>query len=301
MVTGGAGFIGTHVVNLLTGKGLDVVVFDDLSSGRETNLALGSRPNLEFARGDIRDTERVEAALRGVDSVVHLAAMVSVQESMRNPSLTYDVNTNGTRSLLTGSVKAGVKKFVLASTSAVYGDAKRFPIREGSLKRPLSPYADSKVQAEKVCKSFAGRIPGGVTILRFFNVYGPGQEKSAYANVITNFIGRLSAGKKLVIYGDGGQTRDFVHVYDVANAISLALERAGSDVFNVGSGRETSVNGLAAVLSNILGRNAPGVVHAESREGEVRRSLADISRAKKVLGFSPRISLEEGLREMLKS
>lgn len=302
LVTGGAGFIGSHVVRKLLGEKMHVVVLDNLSSGTRKNLAFGSGTNLEFMRGDILDSRKVKEALRGVDSVVHLAALVSVQESLRTPSLTYKVNLKGTENLLGGSVEAGIKKFVLASTCAVYGNARRLPIAESARRRPLSPYADSKAKAEDVCRSFADRIRSGLTILRFFNVYGPGQERSAYANVITTFVGRLSTGRELVVYGDGRQTRDFVHVYDVAEAISLALRRQGSfEVLNLGSGHETSVNGLVETLSEIVGRDGANVVHARPRSGEIRRSLADISRLRDTLGFSPKVTLEEGLRELLKT
>jgi UDP-glucose 4-epimerase len=301
LVTGGAGFIGSHVVKKLAQLGRRLVVLDNLSSGSEENLAAQGWPNLEFVRGDILDSGRVKEALRDVDSVVHLAALVSVQESVRNPSLTHEVNVDGTRTLLRESIRAGVKKFVLASTCAVYGDPERFPITEGSRRKPLSPYAESKVEAERACRSQGRRMSGGLTILRFFNVYGPGQERSAYANVITKFAERLAAGKALVVYGDGRQTRDFVHARDVASAVSLALgaERA-AETLNVGSGRETSINELAAIMSRIAGRDASSLVHAEARAGEVSRSWADISRARDVLGFSPRVGLEEGLSELLK-
>lgn len=301
LVTGGAGFIGSHVVKALTDARLKVVVFDNLSTGSEKNLELESRSTLEFMRGDVLDGGQLRDALQSVDSVVHLAAQVSVQESVRNPDFTYKVNVDGTKNLLNESLEAGIKKFVFASTCAVYGDARRLPITEGSPRRPLSPYADSKVKAEKACMSIARRFARGLTILRFFNVYGPGQERSAYANVITKFVDRLSAGGKLVIYGDGRQTRDFVHVRDVANAISLAIERNGTaDVYNVGSGRETSVNALAKMMSDIVGRDGHGLIHARARGGEVGRSWADVSRAGNVLEFSPKVSLEEGLRGILK-
>ncbi|HEV2172848.1 MAG TPA: NAD-dependent epimerase/dehydratase family protein [Nitrospira sp.] len=301
LVTGGAGFIGSHVVKALTNARLRVVVFDSLSTGSEQNLGLEGRSNLEFIRGDILDGGKLSEALRSVDSVVHLAAQVSVQESVRNPAFTYKVNVDGTKNLLNESLESGIKKFVFASTCAVYGDSRRLPITEGSPRRPLSPYADSKVKAEKACRSLARGFARGLTILRFFNVYGPRQERSAYANVITKFVGRLSADRKLVTYGDGRQTRDFVHVHDVADAILLALKRDGTtDVYNVGSGRETSVNGLAKMMSDIVGPDARGLVHAQSKGGEVRRSWADVSKARDVLEFSAKVSLEEGLRGILK-
>jgi nucleoside-diphosphate-sugar epimerase len=239
--------------------------------------------------------------LRGVDSVVHLAAVASVPDSIKDPERTNRINVEGTKFLLESSVAAGVKKFVFASSCAVYGDTQRLPIAESTPTNPLSPYASSKLKGEEMCRAYSGRFASGATILRFFNVYGPRQERSAYGTVITSFVGRLRAGKSPQIHGDGLQTRDFVYITDVVEAIVLALGDKGSgEAYNIGSGKELSIIGLERALGSVLNAKKVEPRFGEPREGDIRRSLADITKARAGLGFEPQVTLESGLRAMLK-
>lgn len=302
LVTGGAGFIGSHLVERLLNDGVKVTVLDNLSTGTLRNLDSSIRnESLTMIKGDITVQADVASSLRGVDSVVHLAAVASVPESIRNPERTYRVNVEGTKVLLESSVAASVKKFVFASSCAVYGDTKRLPIVENAPTNPLSPYAASKLKGEGMCRTYSGRFADGTTILRLFNVYGPRQERSAYGTVITRFVDRLKAGKSPEIHGDGLQTRDFVYVTDVVEAIVLALECGRSrEVYNIGSGKELSIIDLERTLSGVL--NAKGVEprFGKPRAGDIRKSVAGITKARTGLGFDPRVTLESGLRAMLK-
>jgi nucleoside-diphosphate-sugar epimerase len=300
LVTGGAGFIGSHIVDLLMKLGHEVTVLDDFSSGRRENLSrhLGD-PRFRLVRGDVRDPAAVRSCVEGADWVIHEAAMVSVQRSMEDPELTMDVNVAGTRTVLEECAAAGVRRFVFASSCAVYGSPEKIPVGEDARPDPLSPYARSKLEAEGICMEFHRDEGVPVVCLRYFNVYGPRQAGGDYAGVIVRFIERLRSGLPPQIYGDGNQTRDFVHVSDVARATVLALEReeAVGSVINVGTGRETSVNELCEMLMRISGT----LLRPERlppRPGEVRRSCADISRARRILGFEPRVGIEDGVREL---
>lgn len=302
LVTGGAGFIGSHLVGKLLDEGVKVTVLDNLSTGDLQNLDPSVRiESLTMVRGDITVLADVVPSLRGVDSVVHLAAVASVPDSIKDPERTHRVNVEGTKVLLESSAAAEVKKFVFASSCAVYGDTSQLPIAESTPTNPLSPYASSKVEGEKMCKAYSSRFAKGTTILRFFNVYGPRQERSAYGTVITSFVDKLKAGGSPEIHGDGLQTRDFVYVTDVVEAIVLALqeERSG-EVYNIGSGKELSIIDLERTLSGLLNSRRIEPRFSEPRAGDVRRSVADITKARASLGFNPRVTLESGLRDMLK-
>ncbi len=303
LVTGGAGFIGSHLVERLLSDGAEVTVLDNLSTGDMRNLASSiSNESLTMVKGDITVPADVTSSTRGVDSVVHLAAVASVPDSIKDPEKTRRINVEGTKLLLESSVAADVKKFVFASSCAVYGDTQRLPIAESTPTNPLSPYASSKLKGEEMCKRYSDRFADGTTILRFFNVYGPRQEKSAYGTVITSFVDRLKAGKSPEIHGDGLQTRDFVYVTDVVEAILLALGKGGSGVvYNIGSGKELTIIDLERALSGVLNGKEVQPRFSEPREGDIRRSVADITKARTSLGFDPRVTLESGLGEMLKN
>jgi UDP-glucose 4-epimerase len=300
LVTGGAGFIGSHVVDALISRGDTVTVLDDLSSGKLENLKAhrGSRA-FRFIRGDIRDVKAVEKALAGVDAVVHEAAIVSVPLSIENPELVNSVNVEGTANLLNASLNHGVKRFVYASSCAVYGEQKKLPIKEDAQPNPLSPYAASKLAAEKKCLSSEGKKLKTVC-LRYFNVYGPRQSAGEYAGVMVKFIERLRASQPPIIYGDGEQTRDFIHVQDVVGATLLALEResASGEVINIGTGKGTKINKLCELFLKAAGKPDINPVYEAPRAGDIRHSWADISKARKLLGFKPKIQLEKGI-EML--
>jgi UDP-glucose 4-epimerase len=301
LVTGGAGFIGSHVVDRLVSEGCAVRVLDDLSSGKIANIeAHLSSGAVEFVKGDIRDVAIVSQSLKGVDAVIHLAAQISVTLSVEHPDVTYDVNLGGTLNLLRCSAQEGVKKFVLASSCAVYGDAEVLPIKEDARPNPISPYAESKLLGERYCLGFNERQLLGAVVLRFLNVYGPRQGLNDYSGVITKFIDRVIQKKPLVIYGDGSQTRDFVNVHDIVEAIIRSTRRnqAEGQVINVGTGKPTSVNELAKTILELAGVSTE-IRYEKSRAGDIKDSYADISKAEKLLGYAPKVSLRDGLHVLL--
>jgi UDP-glucose 4-epimerase len=296
LVTGGAGFIGSHLVKALVKAGHQVKVLDNLSTGSIENLA-DVLDAIEFIRGDVRDYGIVESAARSVDAVVHLAALIDVAESVEKPDLYFDVNVRGTYNVAKAS--KNVSTFVFASSSAVYGEPIRMPIPEDHPLMPKSPYAASKVSGEAFVQAFANQYGFRPVILRLFNVYGPKQSR-AYAGVIIEFIRRVSRGEPPVIFGDGEQTRDFIHVSDVVEAIMLSLRNEGArGVFNIGSGEGVTINHLARLILKLMGREDLRPVYAPPRPGDIRHSIADISRAQKELGFKPKVGLEVGIKELI--
>lgn len=302
LVTGGAGFIGSHLVDRLLKTGNEVVCLDNLSEGSLKNLEeADSYENFRFIQGDVRSEKDLEESIRNVDAVFHEAAITSVPFSVENPDLTRDVNVNGTVNVLEKSIEEGVDKFVFASSCAVYGKPNSIPISEDSSLNVLSPYAESKLSGEDKCKECAKKNDLETVILRYFNVYGPRQSGGSYAGVIVKFLERLKKGRPPIIYGDGEQTRDFVNVRDVVRANLVALKKDGvnSEEFNVGSGIAISINDLCEKILQITGNSELKPVYIDSREGEVRHSKADLSKSSQVLGYEPEISLEEGLNELI--
>jgi UDP-glucose 4-epimerase len=297
LVAGGAGFIGSHLVKALVKVGHQVRVLDNLSTGSIENLA-DVLNAIEFVRGDVRDYGVVESVVRGVDAVVHLAALIDVAESVEKPDLYFDVNVRGTYNVAKAS--KNVSTFVFSSSSAVYGEPIRVPISEDHPLMPKSPYAASKVSGEAFVQAFANQYGFRPVILRLFNVYGPKQSR-AYAGVIIEFIRRVSRGEPLVIFGDGEQTRDFVHVSDVVEAVMLSLRSEGvRGVFNIGSGEGVTINRLANLILKLMGREDLKPIYAPPRPGDIRHSIADISRAQKELGFKPKLGLEVGIKELIR-
>ncbi len=304
LVTGGAGFIGGHLSGRLVAEGHEVVAIDNLSMGNLANLAfefLGSR--LQFVKGDIRDRSLVKKCVSDIDAVIHLAAITSVPYSIQNPVETNQVNVMGTLNLLEACMNDGIEKFVYASSCAVYGDARRLPISEDDPLDATSPYAESKIVAEQYCHVFRERYKLQTICVRAFNVYGPGQHNSDYGGVLTRFVSRLENGEPPIIYGDGEQSRDFIHVDDIVTALMRILQDDGpaSKVYNLGSGRAVTINQLASVLQHTFDKEDLKPIHMPPRAGDIRHSQADISRAEKELGFRPRISLEEGLKRLVAS
>jgi UDP-glucose 4-epimerase len=301
LVTGGAGFVGSHLVDRLLKEGLEVVVLDDLSGGKIENIKQHiGKESFRFVRGDIRNYHLVKELATNVDAVFHLAALISVPESIRNPDLTDDVNVDGTLSLLKAFEDSDVKRFVYASSCAVYGEADSLPVREDFPLKPISPYGVSKVAAENYVRVFH-RICGLETVcLRFFNVYGPRQAYSDYSGVITQFLNRVSSNLHLVIFGDGEQTRDFVHVQDVveANMLALRTEQIAGETFNIGTGTAVTINQLADMLLEVTSRTDLKVSHSRPKKGEIKHSVADISKAKIKLHYHPKVSLENGLKDL---
>jgi len=301
LVTGGAGFIGSHLVEALVGRGWKVRVLDDLSTGSRENLAaVASR--IEFVQGDVRDAALVERCVEGTRVVFHLAALGSVEVSVRDPLRAHEINAGGTLNVVLGAAHRGVRTLVYSSTCAVYGNRPP-PVDEDDLPEPLSPYAAAKLAGEHYCRVYGSLSPGlRVFILRYFNVYGPRQSpRSDYAAVIPRFVTRLLEGRPPVIFGDGSQTRDFVYVSDVVEANLACAESAGERggaTCNIGSGRGTSVRELARLLGSLAGfSGAPEL--AEPRVGDIRHSWAAVERAAAVLNWRPQVTLEEGLRRTL--
>ncbi len=302
LVTGGAGFIGSHLVEALVAGGYPVRVLDNFSTGRWENLS-AVRDRIEVIEGDIRDPQAVRRAMDGVGVVAHLAAIVSVERSLQNPQETAEVNVGGTLNLLEAARPSGVRRFLFASSAAVYGDHAQLPLQEELPPHPLSPYAASKVAGEALCHAYQAAYGLPTTVLRFFNIYGPRQDpQSPYSGVISIFVGRMRQGLPPIIYGDGQQTRDFVYVEDVVAALMRAGEQDGADgaVVNVARGEETSVLRLVALLNQALGTHLEPVF-APARAGEVRRSAGDPRRAQAVLGWRPTVGLTEGLSRLVRS
>jgi UDP-glucose 4-epimerase len=301
LVTGGAGFIGSHLVDRLVKDSYDVRVIDDLSTGRLDNIQGHlSSGKVDFVKGDIRDASLVRKTLDGVDVVVHLAALTSVPFSVENPDLTFDVNLLGTLNLLRSSIAERVDRFVFVSSCAVCGDPEFLPVDEEARTDPISPYAGSKLVAERYCLGFQERQLLGSVVLRFFNVYGPRQGMNDYSGVITRFIEFSKQGLPLIVYGDGSQTRDFVNVHDIVEAVLVSMKHnaAEGEIFNIGSGKPTSINELAKTVLGLAGLDLE-VRYEKSRAGDIKDSYADISKAKKFLGYEPRVCLRDGLRALL--
>lgn len=301
LVTGGAGFIGSNLADSLAGDNREVILLDNLSTGREENVSkLVERGAARLIRGDIRNRELALTTTRDVDAIVHLAAIISVPFSVSHPIITDQVNVVGTLNLLRAARTNHVPKFVQISSCAVYGEATRLPIDEEHPTNPMSPYAASKICSEIYCETFHNAYGLNTTVLRLFNVYGPRQEGNPYAGVIVKFIERLAIGCPPVICGDGQQTRDFVHVRDVVDVIKkcLTADVSSGRTYNIGSGRATSIENLADVMINLSGQEVRPT-YCPPRAGDILHSQADITRAKAELGYEPKVSLEEGLRELL--
>jgi len=300
LVTGGAGFIGSHLVDALLKRGDRVRVLDDFSTGNYHNLE-GAADQIELIKADLRDPDSLEEALRDVDLVFHQAAFVSVPKSLEDPAACLDVNVQGTQKLLDASRRLGVQRVVLASSAAVYGENPDLPLAEDSKPDPLSPYAASKFMDEILARLYTRQLGLDVAALRYFNVYGPRQNpESDYAAVIPIFIRRLLDEEQLEIYGDGGQTRDFVFVADVVRANLMAADSSGAagQVMNICSGKETSLLDLTEILSSLLNREVE-LDFKEPRAGDIYRSLGDPLRTRETLDFVPRVTLTEGLQETM--
>jgi UDP-glucose 4-epimerase len=303
LVTGGAGFIGSHLVDRLLEFDINITVLDNLSSGRLQNIRshIGKK-NFHFEKGDIRNYNLVKKLMRDIDAVFHQAAFVSVQESIENPILTNEINVDGTVNILKAASDSNVKRFIYASSCAAYGDINSLPIKESHLQRPMSPYGVSKLSAEDYVRVFHDVFGLETVCLRYFNVYGSRQSRNEYSGVIVKFIENLNKNHPIVIFGDGEQTRDFVHVQDIVEANMLALKKddAIGKTFNVATGTPTTINDLAKLLLEITHKSLK-IVHSHPKKGDITHSYADISEAKKRLQYSPKITLRKGLEELVKN
>jgi nucleoside-diphosphate-sugar epimerase len=302
LVTGGAGFIGSHVSEALVSKGYVVGVLDNLATGEMANISgLVDSGKVVFHAGDLRDFETVARIVSQYEAIVHQAALVSVTRSVEDPLTTNAVNITGTLNVLKAAVDAKISRFLYASSSSVYGEAETLPKVEAMPTLPISPYGVSKLGGENYCRAFA-RVYGLRTVsLRYFNVYGPRQKYGPYSGVIPTFIKSVQNGEPPVIYGDGEQTRDFTFVADVVQANLLAIEKDMNpgEVLNVANGNKTSVTQLGELIALTMGRSDLRPVYAASRKGDIRASYADISKARRVLGYEPKFPIEKGIAEVV--
>jgi len=297
LVTGGAGFIGSHITDALIKNDNQVIVVDDLSYGKRDNV----NTNAEFHQLSISNRQEIEKLCNeySIEGIFHLGAIASVQKSVENPELIHQVNLSGTLNILLAAKNSGVNKVVFSASAAAYGNNPSFPKKESMLPNPLSPYAVTKLSGEMYCKTFTDLYGLKTVALRYFNVYGPRQDpKSEYAAVIPAFITKYLAGEQLIIYGDGKQTRDFVYVQDVVQGNLLAMEKDTCGVFNIGTGCQTSLNQIIIILKELTNTHIK-VKYLEPRVGDVHDSVADISLATKHLNYYPKYSIKEGLNKTL--
>jgi len=294
LVTGGAGFIGSNLVDKLSPDNT-VVVLDNLFSGLLSNLEK-SKDRITFVKGDVLDKALVKDIVAEVDYVFHLAANVGNIRSIKDPNFDMEVNIGGTLNLLEACRNSNIKRLVYSSSGAIFGEARYLPIDEEHPLNPESPYAVSKLAAEKYCFAFHKVYGVPTTALRYFNVYGPRQDASEYANAISIFLSRTREGKPLTIFGDGKQTRDFIFVKDVARANILAATHpsAVGEIFNIATGKENSIEELVDIIKQVSAKEIQ-VIYADSRAGEVKYSRASIEKAQRLLGYNPETNFKEGL------
>lgn len=300
LVTGGAGFIGSHIAEGLVERGEEVRVIDNFLTGKRENIS-HLFEKIEFIEGDIRDFDTCQRAVEGIDYVLHQAALPSVPRSIATPALTNEINVSGTLNMLLAARDAGVKKFVFASSSSVYGDEPILPKKEGKEGTPLSPYALTKFVGEQYCQIFSQIYDMPTICLRYFNVFGPRQDPdSQYAAVVPSFITKILQGESPIIFGDGEQSRDFTYVTNVVDGNLLAVEAQdiSGEIINLACGENTSVNFLFESVRQILQKDIKPK-YDEPRAGDVRHSFADIAKAEKMIKFTPRIALVEGLKKTI--
>ena len=303
LVTGGAGFIGSHIAATLAERGARVRVLDDLSTGHSENLEeIGGQ--LDFVRGSLNDEQALKRALEGVELVFHEAAIPSVPRSVADPVETHRACVEGTFALLNAARAAGVRRLIYAASSSAYGDQPTLPKHEDMPPQPLSPYAAAKLVGELYCQVWTRTYNFETVCLRYFNVFGPRQDPSStYSGVISRFISALLRGERPVIYGDGEQSRDFTYVANAVDANLRAAETTSGvgQIINVANGERITLNELLDTLKKITGKTGPEseAEYREARVGDVRHSLADITRAREYLGYEPRVGLKEGLRKTI--
>lgn len=301
LVTGGAGFIGSNLVRELLERGDDVRVLDNFSTGNRANLG---EVDVEVVEGELRSYERVHAAVRGVDVVYHLGAVGSVPRSVQDPLTSSAVNVEGTLNVLLAARDESVRRVVFSSSTSVYGSSRELPTSEATPPDPISPYGVAKLAAERYCVSFSRVYDSFETVvLRYFNVFGPRQSPfSQYAAVVPLFATAIDRGDPVTIFGDGEQSRDFTYVANVVDATvrAAAAEGASGRIFNVGAGSPATVNEVAATIGRILDKPVEKRF-APPRTGDIRDSWADVSEARRVLGYEPTVDLEEGLRRTTKA
>jgi nucleoside-diphosphate-sugar epimerase len=302
LVTGGAGFIGCNLVRFLLERGQQVVVLDDFSTGKRSNLT-GVADRIDLRQADVRDRAAVESAMAGCAAVFHQAALGSVPRSVADPVTTHDVNVNGTIAVLEAARATKVRRVIFAASSSAYGDQQESPKHEGMVPLPISPYAASKVAAEGYMRGYAASYGLETLSLRYFNVFGPYQDpQGPYAAVIPAFVGRLLKGERPVVYGDGEQSRDFCYIDNACQANWLAAAApakvCNGQAINIACNRRTSLNEILAILNRLLGTSVQAD-YQPPRPGDVRHSLAKIDRAHETIGYEPKIHFEEGLTKAI--
>ena len=297
LVTGGLGQVGSYITESLLTSGAEVVMLDDMSSNGRDSI-----PGARLVKGDIRDKALVKDLVKDIDAIVHCAAQIFVARSVEDPSFDADNNIFGTLNLLDAARDASIKRFVYFSSAAVYGDTVRLPVDEDHPQNPMSPYGVSKLSGEKYALAFQKIYGIPATAIRPFNIYSPRQDPSnPYSGVISKFIDRVSSGQNPIIFGDGTATRDFVSVHDVVDMVMLMLEKesAVGKVFNCGTGQSTTVGQLAQTIIDLYDNKKLKPELRAERPGDIKYSYADISKAKELLGYNPKVVLEEGLKEIV--
>ncbi|MFH1925629.1 MAG: SDR family oxidoreductase [Chloroflexota bacterium] len=299
VVTGGAGFIGSHLAEELQNRGYYVIVLDDLSTGKRENIGHFLKKNsVEFVQGNVTDLALLQTLFKGTEYVFHQAAIASINSSIENPLLVNEVNITGTLKVLLAARDNGVKKVIVASSSSVYSNVTSIPQNEALPPDPISPYALTKLACEYYCSIFRQLYGLSTVCLRYFNIYGPRQGiQSQYSAVVPTFIQRVADNQPPVILGDGNQSRDFIYVKDVVNANILAAQSDAESTYNIGSGQSITINELARKILQLMGKDLE-LVYKESRPGEVTQSLADINKAR-AFGYEPQWSIQDGLAETI--
>ena len=297
-ITGGAGFIGIHLCKKLFELNHDVTVYDNFSNSLQENFTSIIKQKVTLISGDILDNSKLVPSMKNHDIVIHLAAQISVPASIKNPKLTFDVNVNGTQNVLNACLQNNIPKIIATSTAAVYQNTStKIILDEASPVEPQSPYGESKLEMENKIINFSSIHKIDATILRLFNVYGIGQSLE-YAGVITKFKENIQNNSPLIIFGDGAATRDFVHVDDVVDSIILAISNSKNTLYNIASGTSTSISDLAKIMISISQKDIK-VLHKPKNPGDIKFSSANISLAKEILKFTPKISLKSGLEQFM--
>jgi len=302
LITGGAGFVGKHLVKSLIKNNHSVTIFDNYSNSSESSIQ-SLLDKINFVKGDITNYEDISSSIKSSDIVIHLASKINVQESFANPNLTKNVNVDGTINLLEACKENKITDIIVASSAAVYGDCKdsKIYLSENSNTNPTSPYGESKLEMERNVIDYSEKHGFNAVILRFFNIYGIGQSPE-YAGVITKFLQKIKENNSLEIYSDGLQTRDFVSIDDLVDSIYdtiSKMEGKRGSIYNIASGKSISINDLATLMISLSGKNL-NVVHYESKKGDIIHSQADISLAEKELSYQPKIDLKDGIRNLMK-
>lgn len=300
-VTGGAGFIGQHLVKYLLEKKNKVTIYDNLKNTSKDSMSYLQKLGAKFIKGDVTNFNLVKKSITGSDIVIHLAAQIDVQDSIKNPQYTHNVNVTGTLNILLACVEKNVKNVIAPSSAAIYGDQKDLPISENSHTNPISPYGATKLAMENYLQAFSQSYDLNCISLRLFNVYGNGQT-SAYAGVITKFLQNIKQKKPLVIFGDGSNTRDFVSVDDVVQAFDKSIKQIDGKkgrFYNIASGKYVSITDLAQIMIDISGYKIP-IIYKKAKKGDIKHSQVSVWLAKKELGYIPNVQLKEGLQRLIK-